>query len=94
MLARKLNHRNLSILTNIFQLSGGCIWVLFGCEKCDTAQYEIFPIAVLLGAGGSAMLINCLAIVANLIATNIGKYQILNRINVDEFYSSTHAIIL
>merc|ERR1712150_342795 len=49
----------------------GCIWVLFGCEKCDTAQYEIFPIAVLLGAGGSAMLINCLAIVANLIGSNI-----------------------
>jgi len=49
----------------------GCIWVLFGCEKCDSAKYEIFAIAALLGAGGSAMLINCLAIVANLIASNI-----------------------
>ena len=88
-----MKHRINSILTNIFQLSGGCIWVLFGCEKCDTAQYEIFPIAILLGAGGSAMLINCLAIVANLIATNIGKYQILNRINVDEFYFSSLAVI-
>ena len=47
--------------------------MLFGCEECDTAKYEIFAIAALLGAGGSAMLINCLAIVANLIASNIGK---------------------
>ena len=48
--------------------------MLFGCEQCDTAKYEIFAIAALLGAGGSAMLINCLAIVANLIASNIGTY--------------------
>ena len=62
----------LTLITIFLFPPGGCIWVLFGCEKCDTAQYEIFPIAVLLGAGGSAMLINCLAIVANLIGSNIG----------------------
>jgi hypothetical protein len=33
----------------------------------------IYPIAILMGAGGSAMLINSLAIVASLIANNLGK---------------------
>ena len=46
-----------------------------GCTECVTTKYQIYPIAILMGAGGSAMLITSLAVVASLIANNIGKYN-------------------
>jgi Na+/melibiose symporter-like transporter len=49
---------------------GGCLWIWFGCNM-STAKYEIYPVAILMGAGGSAMLITSLAIVASLIGSNL-----------------------
>merc|ERR1712198_752828 len=48
---------------------GGCVWIWFGCRE-ETAKYEIFPVAILLGGGGSAMLISSLTIVSSLIGKN------------------------
>jgi len=50
---------------------GGCAWIWFGCRE-ETAKYEIFPVAILLGGGGSAMLISSLTIVSSLIGNNTG----------------------
>ena len=55
---------------------GGCAWIWFSCEKCGS-EYNIFGIAIMMGAGGSAMLINSLAIVASLIGNNLGKNSVL-----------------
>ena len=40
-----------------------------------TAKYEIFAVAVLLGGGGSAMLISSLTIVSSLVGQNTGEVQ-------------------
>ena len=69
-----------------FFYKGGCLWIWFGCNSCERAEYEIFGIAIFMGAGGAAMLINSLAIVASLIGNNLGKGIYLfisrNRLNI------------
>ena len=43
----------------------------FGC-KGSTAKYEIFILAALMGAGGCAMLVSSITIVASLVGNNTG----------------------
>ena len=69
---------------------GGCAWIWFSCEKCGS-EYNIFGIAIMMGAGGSAMLINSLAIVASLIGNNLGKpsthSNLYSSINISKLYT-------
>ena len=66
------------IFTNeIFHLIVGAIYVLFGCNNNETAKFEVFAIATILGASGSAMLVTSLSISACFIAENIGKENLI-----------------
>ena len=55
----------------------GCIYVLLGCNDNETVKYEVFAIAAILGASGSAMLVTSLSISACFIAENIGKENLI-----------------
>ncbi|XP_018011861.1 major facilitator superfamily domain-containing protein 12-like [Hyalella azteca] len=50
--------------------AGGCVWIFFGSGELY-CQYLVYPVAVLLGAGGSTMLVTSLSITADLIGNNI-----------------------
>ena len=69
---------------------GGCVWLASACNSLVYAKYEIYPVAFLLGAGGSAMLVTSLAIIASLIGKNLGKHNYTASITI--FYMITHPI--
>ena len=50
---------------------------MLGCNNNETAKYEVFAIAAILGVSGSAMLVTSLSISASFIAENIGKENLL-----------------
>ena len=50
---------------------------MFGCNNNETAKYEVFAIATILGASGSAMLVTSLSISACFIGENIGKEHLI-----------------
>ena len=50
---------------------------MLGCNNNETAKYEVFAIAAILGASGSAMLVTSLSISACFIAENIGKKNLI-----------------
>ena len=60
----------------------GSIYVLLGCNNNETAKYEVFAIAAILGVSGSAMLVTSLSISASFIAENIGKENLLWNLNL------------
>jgi len=50
----------------------GCLWVHFGpIDDPSYTTYQIYPVAVLIGAAGSQMLITSLCITADLIGNNL-----------------------
>ena len=54
--------------------SGTCCWIWFGCNGCNSsARYEIYGIAVCLGAYTSSLLTCSLSMIGSLIGSNIGK---------------------
>ena len=54
--------------------SGTCFWIWFGCNGCNSsARYEIYGIAVCLGAYTSSLLTCSLSMIGSLIGSNIGK---------------------
>ena len=60
-----------------FNFLVGAIYVLFGCNNNETTKYEVFAIATILGASGSAMLVTSLSISAWFIGENIGKEHLI-----------------
>lgn len=49
----------------------GCIWIKVGCQmNSDGTGFEIYGVAVVIGIGGSTMLITSLSSTADLIGTN------------------------
>ena len=66
------------IFTNdVFHFLVGAMYVLFGCNNNETAKYEVFAIAIILGASGSAMLVTSLSISACFIGENIGREHLI-----------------
>ena len=52
---------------------GTCFWIWFGCKDISSARYEIYGIAVCLGAYNSSLLTCSLSMIGSLIGSNIGK---------------------
>lgn len=48
----------------------GCVWIFFG-DGDVYKRYLVYPMATLLGAGGSTMLVTSLSITADLIGNSI-----------------------
>lgn len=47
----------------------GCLWLRFGAGQAYS-RYEIFPVAALLGAGSSVLLVTSLGVTADLIGAD------------------------
>ncbi len=64
--------RKITFVAGCLVGAAACVWIRFGCRQ-DTSftGYEIYLIAVLIGAGGSTMLITSLSLTADLIGPNI-----------------------
>ncbi|XP_069674356.1 major facilitator superfamily domain-containing protein 12-like isoform X2 [Periplaneta americana] len=62
--------RKLAFLLGAVLGIGGCVWIRLGSGTTYTT-YEIYPVASLLGAGSSIMLVTSLGITADLIGPNI-----------------------
>jgi len=59
-----------SIIGAIFGI-GGCIWLHFGCIPNDPkVEYHIFTVAILMGIGGTTMLVTSLALTAEFIGSD------------------------
>lgn len=49
----------------------GCIWLHFGCTPSDpNVEYHIFTVAILMGIGGTTMLVTSLALTAEFIGSD------------------------
>ena len=53
----------------------GCLWILFGCNNTAYDGYEVFLIAITMGAASSSMLILSATMIDTFIGFNIGKYK-------------------
>lgn len=62
--------RKLSFLLGAVLGIAACMWIRFG-SGINYTTYEIYPVATLLGAGSSVMLVTSLGITADLIGPNI-----------------------
>jgi Na+/melibiose symporter-like transporter len=61
--------RKLAFLFGALLGIAACVWIYFG-SGVDYTTYEIYPVATLLGAGSSVMLVTSLGITADLIGLN------------------------
>lgn len=61
--------RKIAYLIGFIQGASACIWIFFG-EGQSFTNYFIYPCSLLLGAGGSVMLVTSLGITADLIGKN------------------------
>jgi len=61
---------NITLVLSCFIGLYCCGWMVWGCKNDDHVRYEIYGLATLLGAAGSAFLIASLSIVSALIGCN------------------------
>lgn len=74
---------------------GACVWIRFG-SGIYYNEYEIYPVAILLGFGGSIMLVTSLGITADLIGhdTDTGAFVYGSMSFVDKLANGVAVILI